>query len=237
MIIGLSRVEGDDLDHGHVEYEYSPYHYEYKVHDDKEYLDFGQKEEDDGQGNVHGYYHVQLPDGRHQRVDYHVTGHSGYIADVTYDGEASHPTHHSSGHHGPNIPIKKLSEFSFGRQGKSLNFEDDESISQKSESFGEVDRKGKSLTFKSKTIDIPKSEPNPIVHPIKSLSHDTGHFTGFARQEKSLNSEAAKTSGFESTSTNIDSDLRNFGHFQSSVRKAKSQNNGLKGKQKMSNLI
>ena len=55
----------------------SPYHYEYKVHDDKEYLEFGQEEEGDGKDNVQGYYHVQLPDGRLQRVDYHVNGYSG----------------------------------------------------------------------------------------------------------------------------------------------------------------
>merc|ERR1711970_820962 len=85
---------------GHENYEYSPYHYEYNVDDDKEYLHFGQEEEDDGTGNVHGYYHVQLPDGRLQRVDYHVSGYSGYIADVKYDGEAHHPSHHGGGHHG-----------------------------------------------------------------------------------------------------------------------------------------
>merc|ERR1712168_357754 len=88
---------------GHENYEYSPYHYEYNVDDDKEYLHFGQEEEDDGTGNVHGYYHVQLPDGRLQRVDYHVSGYSGYIADVKYDGEAHHPSnayHGGGGHHG-----------------------------------------------------------------------------------------------------------------------------------------
>ena len=75
----------------------NPYHYEYKVYDDKEYLDFGQKEEGDGKDNVQGYYHVQLPDGRLQRVDYHVNGYSGYIADVKYDGESHHQ---GAGHHG-----------------------------------------------------------------------------------------------------------------------------------------
>merc|ERR1711875_59522 len=128
LLIGTCRIRGDGRDE---KYEYSPYHYEYKVHDDKEYLDFGQEEEDDGHGNVHGYYHVQLPDGRHQRVDYHVDGYSGFIADVKYDGKASHPAHHSSGHHGgrfgksldlskqPGNPHKTSSHF--GRQGKSLN--------------------------------------------------------------------------------------------------------------------
>merc|ERR1712002_1334887 len=91
---------------GHENYEYSPYHYEYNVDDDKEYLHFGQEEEDDGTGNVHGYYHVQLPDGRLQRVDYHISGYSGYIADVKYDGEAHHPSnanHGGSVHHGGTV--------------------------------------------------------------------------------------------------------------------------------------
>merc|ERR1719347_831419 len=101
FLLGLAAVcKSADLGvghGGHEKYDYSPYHYEYNVDDDKEYLHFGQEEEDDGTGNVHGYYHVQLPDGRLQRVDYHVSGYSGYIADVKYDGEAHHP---SNGHHG-----------------------------------------------------------------------------------------------------------------------------------------
>merc|ERR1719233_2884314 len=82
----------------HVEhYEPSPYGYEYKVHDDKVYLDFGAEEEGDGKDNVHGFYHVQLPDGRLQKVTYTVNSDSGYIADVTYDGEAVHPAYHAGG--------------------------------------------------------------------------------------------------------------------------------------------
>ena len=63
----LSVSEGQENGY-HENYEPSPYHYEYKVHDDKEYLDFGAQEEGDGQGDVHGEYHVQLPDGRLQHV-------------------------------------------------------------------------------------------------------------------------------------------------------------------------
>ena len=83
-------------------YEPSPYHYEYKVYDDKEYLDFGAKEEGDGKGDVHGQYHVQLPDGRMQHVSYHVDDYKGYIADVSYDGHAEHPSYHGSQNHGGN---------------------------------------------------------------------------------------------------------------------------------------
>merc|ERR1711970_1678552 len=83
----------------HEDYQPSPYHYEYKVHDPKEYLDFGAAEEGDGKGDVHGQYHVQLPDGRLQHVSYHVDDYNGYIADVSYDGHAEHPSYHG-GHHG-----------------------------------------------------------------------------------------------------------------------------------------
>merc|ERR1712055_598735 len=142
-VLSAADLGGGHGHGGHENYDYSPYHYEYNVDDDKEYLHFGQEEEEDGHGNVHGYYHVQLPDGRHQRVDYHVDGYSGFIADVKYDGKASHPAHHSSGHighhghhgHGgrfgksldlnkqPGTPHKISSHF--GRQGKSLNFAED----------------------------------------------------------------------------------------------------------------
>merc|ERR1711970_818411 len=83
----------------HEDYQPSPYHYEYKVQDPKEYLDFGAAEEGDGKGDVHGQYHVQLPDGRLQHVSYHVDDYNGYIADVSYDGHAEHPSYHG-GHRG-----------------------------------------------------------------------------------------------------------------------------------------
>eukprot|EP00091_Calanus_sinicus_P017527 TRINITY_DN3788_c0_g1_i3.p1 TRINITY_DN3788_c0_g1~~TRINITY_DN3788_c0_g1_i3.p1 ORF type:complete len:175 (-),score=40.63 TRINITY_DN3788_c0_g1_i3:574-1098(-) len=110
-------------------YEPSPYHYEYKVHDDKEYLDFGAEEEGDGKGDVHGYYHVRLPDGRLQKVTYTVNDYSGYIADVTYDGHAEHPSYHGSSGHGggqrfgkalAQSPIRPSVHFGGDRTGKSL---------------------------------------------------------------------------------------------------------------------
>ena len=58
----LSLARGQEVGYKY-NYEPSPYHYEYMVHDDKEYLDFGAKEE----GDFHGQYHVQLPDGRLQQ--------------------------------------------------------------------------------------------------------------------------------------------------------------------------
>merc|ERR1712121_545313 len=185
VLLGLATlISGADLGGGHgghENYEYSPYHYEYNVDDDKEYLHFGQEEEDDGTGNVHGYYHVQLPDGRLQRVDYHVSGYSGYIADVKYDGEAHHPSnayhgggghhgggslhggHHSSGHIG-----------GLGRLGKAVNVEQTpvkevapvrkfvhtdsrKSIFGDSSSvFGGASRLGKAATFKSEKPSAPR---------------------------------------------------------------------------------
>ncbi|XP_068209730.1 pro-resilin-like isoform X2 [Palaemon carinicauda] len=52
--------------------------------------DFGHQEARDGD-DTQGSYYVQLPDGRLQRVSYRVDGDDGYIADVTYQGEARYP--------------------------------------------------------------------------------------------------------------------------------------------------
>merc|ERR1712098_19942 len=210
-----------------------------------EYLDFGQEEEDDGKGNVHGYYHVQLPDGRHQRVDYHVDGYSGFIADVKYDGKASHPAHHSTGHHGRfgkslNIGLQtgtpQRTTSNFGRQGKSLDLADDLHISetqfkpQIQDSFGGDNRRGKSLTFKSKTVEISEQDKNPT---SESADHqEPAQF--FSLAGKSLNSENENSFGFGSSSDRFGS---GFGSFQSSLRKGKSLTNGSKDKKEQSSLI
>ena len=52
--------------------------------------DFGQEEARSGY-NTDGEYTVLLPDGRKQIVTYKVAdSESGYVADVRYEGEASH---------------------------------------------------------------------------------------------------------------------------------------------------
>merc|ERR1711970_899148 len=105
---------------GHENYEYSPYHYEYNVDDDKDYLHFGQEEEDDGTGNVHGYYHVQLPDGEAHHPSHHGGGHHG--GGGHHLGGNVHGGHHSTGHHaGGSLHTGHLS--GSGRLGKAVNVE------------------------------------------------------------------------------------------------------------------
>jgi hypothetical protein len=57
------------------------FNYEVKVDD---YTSFGDTRVSDEQGHVSGSYHVQLPDGRHQHVNYKDEG-NGYVADVQYN--------------------------------------------------------------------------------------------------------------------------------------------------------
>ena len=66
----------------------APYKYEYGVHDDYTGTTFNAGEASDDYGNVDGSYSVALPDGRTQHVTYHADHYGGYVADVTYEGEA-----------------------------------------------------------------------------------------------------------------------------------------------------
>ncbi|XP_018019986.1 pro-resilin-like, partial [Hyalella azteca] len=70
------------------DYDEAKYVFEWQVADDGS--DFGQTETRDGD-HTRGSYVVGLPDGRRQTVTYHVTQDSGYVADVTYQGEAQYP--------------------------------------------------------------------------------------------------------------------------------------------------
>ena len=63
------------------------YHYSYQVMDPQyEGAQYGQQEFRHGE-KTQGEYHVRLPDGRYQSVNYQVDGAaaSGFIADVSYD--------------------------------------------------------------------------------------------------------------------------------------------------------
>merc|ERR1719205_478994 len=69
-----------------------PYTYSYAVADDYSKAVFSADESSDGASNVKGSYSVNLPDGRVQHVTYHSNGYDGFVADVTYVGEAHYPT-------------------------------------------------------------------------------------------------------------------------------------------------
>ncbi|XP_076059574.1 pro-resilin-like [Oratosquilla oratoria] len=66
-----------------------PYNFNYAI---KDYSgnDFGHQEARDGY-DTQGSYYVLLPDGRLQKVAYTVIGDAGFVADVTYEGEAKYP--------------------------------------------------------------------------------------------------------------------------------------------------
>ena len=66
------------------------YTYQFAVKDDYTSNNFGTEEKRDGYA-ASGSYYVALPDGRLQKVAYSVNGDGGYVADVTYEGEAVYP--------------------------------------------------------------------------------------------------------------------------------------------------
>ncbi|XP_037801248.1 cuticle protein 7-like isoform X2 [Penaeus monodon] len=68
------------------------YNFNYEVKDDYSGNDYNHQENRNGY-DTQGAYYVLLPDGRIQRVSYTVNGDSGYIAEVTYEGEAEHPAY------------------------------------------------------------------------------------------------------------------------------------------------
>jgi len=60
------------------------------VKDEPSNNDYGHSENSDGKA-VTGTYHVVLPDGRKQIVNYKVDANSGYVADVRYESVAYYP--------------------------------------------------------------------------------------------------------------------------------------------------
>jgi len=70
-----------------------PSHYTctHAVTDDYSDAAFNQAESNDGTGVVDGSHSANLPDGHIQHAKYHVNDYDGHVADVTYDGVASHP--------------------------------------------------------------------------------------------------------------------------------------------------
>nr|XP_027234313.1 cuticle protein 18.6-like isoform X2 [Penaeus vannamei] len=68
------------------------YDFTYAVRDDYSGNDYNHQENRNGY-DTQGAYYVLLPDGRVQRVAYTVNGDSGYVAEVTYEGEAQYPAY------------------------------------------------------------------------------------------------------------------------------------------------
>merc|ERR1712158_142761 len=71
---------------------YAPasYSYDWAVKDDYSGNNYGQTETRNDKSTV-GSYYVALPDGRTQKVSYTVDAYGGYVAEVTYEGEAKYP--------------------------------------------------------------------------------------------------------------------------------------------------
>merc|ERR1719189_365034 len=82
----------------------APYQFEYGVHDDYHGTNFNAGQTSDAYGNVEGSYSVLLPDGRTQHVTYHADHYGGFVADVTYEGEAVYHAPAPAPYHAPCIP-------------------------------------------------------------------------------------------------------------------------------------
>ena len=68
-----------------------PYAYEYGVADDYSKANFRKTETQDAAGNVGGSFTIALPDGRIQTTTYTADHTNGFIAEVSYSGEAIFP--------------------------------------------------------------------------------------------------------------------------------------------------
>merc|ERR1712088_668650 len=77
-----------------------PYTYTYGVADDYSKANFNAAETADANGVVGGSYSVSLPDGRIQTVTYTADHTNGYVAEVSYSGEAVYPPAPAGGYAG-----------------------------------------------------------------------------------------------------------------------------------------
>ena len=77
-----------------------PYAYEYGVADDYSKANFRKTETQDAAGNVGGSFTIALPDGRIQTTTYTADHTNGFVAEVTYSGEAVYPPAPAGGYPG-----------------------------------------------------------------------------------------------------------------------------------------
>merc|ERR1712212_351659 len=93
LAVACARPDGPASSYGSApSYPDEPasYSFNWAVKDDYTNNNYGQDESRNGY-ETSGSYYVALPDGRLQRVAYSVNGDGGYVADVTYEGEAQYP--------------------------------------------------------------------------------------------------------------------------------------------------
>merc|ERR1712243_483101 len=81
-----------------------PYAYEYGVADDYSKSNFNKTETQDAGGNVAGSFTIALPDGRIRTTTYTADHTNGFIAEVTYSGEAVYPPAPAGGYPGEGHP-------------------------------------------------------------------------------------------------------------------------------------
>ena len=77
-----------------------PYSFTYGVSDDYSKANFKAAETQDASGGVDGSYTVSLPDGRVQTVTYTADHTNGFVADVSFSGEAVYPPAPAGGYPG-----------------------------------------------------------------------------------------------------------------------------------------
>lgn len=93
LVLLLTTVGGAEvsLEVEGLQQQGAPYVFQYGVSAPQHGTRFGHQERQDGLGNRRGRYWVALPDGRLQTVEYRVEGQGGFRAEVSYQGQASHP--------------------------------------------------------------------------------------------------------------------------------------------------
>ncbi|XP_066948504.1 uncharacterized protein [Macrobrachium rosenbergii] len=84
------RASSEEASRESYESSEAQYTFNYAVKDESSENDFGHAESREGE-HTQGSYYVHLPDSRLQKVTYSVDGGSGYVADVSYEGEAQFP--------------------------------------------------------------------------------------------------------------------------------------------------